>query len=65
MRSYIIRKAGAGRWQVIPADRAQKVASMEVDEAEAERMYNRATTVTLPSRRAALSFIERIGGVWE
>lgn len=64
MKRYIIRKSPRPRaWQVIAAHKARAIASESfANDAERELAYNRATTVTVPSRRAAVAFIEEIGG---
>lgn len=67
MKRYIIRKGPRPRaWQVIAANKARAIESVtDVSEAEREQMFNRATTVTLPSRRAAVAFVTKIGGTIE
>ena len=65
MKLYMVRKAPRPKaWQVIAAHRARAIESKSfANDAELEQAYNRATTVTLSSRRAAVAFVERIGGV--
>ena len=64
MKGYVIRKAPRPRaWEVIAEHRARAIERESfANDAEREQAYNRATTVTLSSRRAAVAFITRIGG---
>lgn len=66
MKRYIIRKGPRPRaWQVVAANKAQWIASIEASDAEIEQIFNRAAIVTLKSRAAARRFVESIGGTWE
>lgn len=64
MKRYVIRKGPRPRsWQIIAAHRAHAIArDTFANDAEREQAYNRATTVTLASRRAAVAFVSKIGG---
>lgn len=65
MKQYVIRTPRPRAWQVIAANKAQWIASIEASEAEKERRFNHAAVVTLRSRAAARRFVESIGGSWE
>lgn len=63
MKRYIIRNPEPRRWQVIAAHRAKAIArDTSVTETEREQSYNRATTVTVRTKKAAQEFIGKIGG---
>lgn len=66
MKRYVIRKGPRPRaWQVIAADKARWITSIEASDAEIERLYNRMAVVTVQTRSAAERFITKIGGILE